>query len=71
MSDIRRDKNAEERFTIDHGIGNGYTVYYRRKNGCYCYTVTYDDNGCLIYSHTNRVPLESFNYEKEKANDKT
>jgi len=61
--------DAEEYFTIDKGVGNGYDVYYRRKNGCYYYTVTTNDSGCLMYSHTHRVPREIFNKLKEQNND--
>ena len=58
--------SIEEQFTVDHGVGKGYTVYYRRKNGCYCYTVTTDNNGSLLYSKTHRVTIEEFDRLKEE-----
>lgn len=66
MSDIRRDKNAEESFTIDHGISNGYEVYYHKKNGYWWYTVTYNDNGCRNYSRTHRIPRELYEQIKDQ-----
>lgn len=57
--------NAEEYFTVDKGVGNGYDVYYRKKHGCYYYTVTTNDNGSLMYSHAQRVPREVFDQLKE------
>lgn len=54
-----------EQFTIDKGDGNGYEVYYHRKNGYWWYTVTYNDNGCRAYSKTHRLPKEM--YEEMRA----
>ena len=60
----------EEQFTVDNGIGKGYTVYYRKKNGCFWYTVTHNDNGCLAYSRTHRLPKELFyKIKEENSND--
>ena len=62
--------NAEEYFTIDKGVGNGYDVYYRRKHGCYYYTVTTNDSGCLMYSKTHKVPREIFDKLKGERNER-
>ena len=56
---------AKEQFTIDNGVGNGYTVYYRRKNGCYWYEVKHNDNGSLVYSKTHRISRMKFDELKE------
>ena len=59
---------SDEQFTVDNGVGNGYTVYYRKRNGCYYYTVTHNDNGVLIYSKAHRIPRDKFYELKEKYN---
>lgn len=64
QNEIYRD----EQFTVDLGPGKGYEVYYRRKNGCWWYTVTYNDNGCLNYSRTRRLPRELYEQIKEQNN---
>lgn len=63
-----REPFRDEQFTVDLGPGKGYEVYYRRKNGCWRYTVTYNDNGCRNYSKTHRLPRELF--EQIKAQNK-
>lgn len=60
-------KQADDRFTIDKGPGNGYSVFYKSGNGCYFYDVGYNDNGCRFYSRTKRIPKEIYDKEKEKS----
>ena len=60
---------VKEQFTIDNGTGKGYTVYYRKKNGCYYYTVTHNDSGNLIYSKVHRIPKDKFYELKETTNE--
>lgn len=60
---------VKEQFTIDNGTGKGYTVYYRKRNGCWWYTVTHNDNGCLIYSPSHRIPKNKFYELKETTNE--
>ena len=64
-----REPFRDEQFAVDLGPGKGYEVYYRRKNGCYCYTVTYNDNGCRNYSRTHRLPRELYEQIKEQNNN--
>lgn len=57
----------DEQFTIDLTDGSGYEVYYREKNGCWWYTVTYNDNGCRSYSKTHSLPRELFDQMKQQS----
>lgn len=59
----------DEQFTVDLEDGSGYEVYYREKNGCWWYTVTYNDNGCRNYSRTRRLSREVFEQMKTKSCD--
>lgn len=61
----------DEQFTVDKGDGNGYEVYYKKKNGCWWYTVTYNDNGCRMYSRTHRLPRELFDQMKQQSCSKS
>lgn len=62
--------SIDESFTVDNGVGEGYTVYFRRGNGCWWYDVTYNENGCRAYSRTHRIPKILYDQIKEKNNDK-
>lgn len=64
-----REPFRDEQFTVDNGTGKGYTVYYRKRNGCRWYTVTHNDNGNLTYSKVHRLPRELYEQIKEKKND--
>lgn len=64
-----KENPAEDKFTVDLGDGKGYEVYYRKRNGCWWYTVTYNDNGCRNYSRTRRLPREMYEQIKEKHNE--
>lgn len=57
----------DEQFTIDLADGSGYEFYYRDKNGCWWYTVTYNDNGCRAYSKTHGLPRELFDQMKQQS----
>lgn len=56
----------EEQFTIDNGAGNGYSVYYQQGNAHFTYEVTYNDNGCRLYSRTKRIRKEDYEQLKQK-----
>jgi len=43
----------EDRFTVERE--GGYVVYYHKGRRYYWYTVTYNDNGNLLYSHTHSI----------------
>lgn len=59
----------DEQFTVDLADGSGYEVYCREKNGCWWYTVTYNDNGCRAYSKTHRLPRELYEQMRSKSRD--